>query len=175
MIEPVSAADLVKVMSLPKHKKVGKGEGQVVSALGATFSWKVKGVDTGYAFAVYEMTVEPGRGIPLHMHPFAEFFYVLEGCVDIMGIDAKGTLEWVPVAEGESANAAINAPHGLLNRTDRTARFLSVANFQHETLFNEYSAILEAVGQQTMSQQDQIEVFQQVAAKYQGNSVQARE
>lgn len=110
MNEPVLAARLVKTMSLPKHKKVGKGEGEVVDALGATFSWKVKGADTGYAFAVYEMLIAPGRGIPLHMHPFAEFFYILESRIDIMGVDDQGAVEWTPVAEGESANAAINAP-----------------------------------------------------------------
>ena len=175
MTEPVSAAQLAKTMSLPKHKKVGKGEGEVVDALGATFSWKVKGVDTGYSFAVYEMLMAPGRGIPLHMHPFAEFFYVLEGRVDVMGVDDQGTVEWTPLAEGESANAAINAPHGLMNRTDQPARFLSVANFQHETLFNEYNEILKAEGQQTLSQQDQVKTFHQIAAKYQGHSVQAHD
>ena len=164
----------MKAVSSPKHKKVGKGEGEIVNALGATFSWKVKGVDTGYAFAVYEMLVEPGRGIPLHMHPFAEFFYVLEGRIDIIGVDDQGAVEWTTVAEGESANAAINAPHGLMNRTDQTSRFLSVANLQHETVFNEYNEILKASGRQ-MSQQDQVETFKEIAAKYQGHSVQAQD
>ena len=168
-MEPVSAAVLATVMSPPRHRKVGKGEGEAVSALGATFSWKVKGADTGYAFCVYEMRLEPGRGIPLHMHPFAEFFYVLEGRLDVMGIDDRGALEWMPVAEGESANAAINAPHGLMNRTDQAARFLSVANFQHETIFNEYGAILESGGRQTMSLEEQVEAFHRVTARYQGN------
>ena len=39
-----------------------------------------------------------------------------------MGVDAEGALECTPVTQGESANAPINAPHGLMNRSDRPAR-----------------------------------------------------
>src|ERR1700722_17796643 len=41
--------------------------------------WRALGENTGYTFSIFEMTVVPGMGIPLHRHPFAEFFYVLEG------------------------------------------------------------------------------------------------
>ena len=173
MHNQVSAARLMGVLSPPRHKKVEKGSGEVVSALGTTFRWKVKGEETGFAFAVYEMTLEPGRGIPLHMHPFAEFFYVLEGRLDLMGVDEQGVLEWTQIAEGESANAAINAPHGVQNRTDEAARFLSVANFNHEALFNEYETLLEAAGGDGASQKEQMEAFAKVANKYQGPRVAA--
>lgn len=119
---PVLAAARAAAMPLGKPVKIGKDAGEVVTALGASFTWKVKGADTGYAFAVYEMALAPGRGVPLHMHPFAEFFHVLEGRVDVMGVDAEDTLEWMPVAAGESANAPVNAPHGVMNRADRLAR-----------------------------------------------------
>ena len=41
--------------------------------------WRALGENTGYTFSIFETTVVPGMGIPLHKHPFAEFFYVLEG------------------------------------------------------------------------------------------------
>jgi len=40
--------------------------------------WRALGENTGYTFSIFEMTVVPGMGIPLHKHPFAEFFYVLK-------------------------------------------------------------------------------------------------
>ena len=45
--------------------------------------WRALGENTGYTFSIYETTVVPGMGIPLHKHPFAEFFYVLEGTLAI--------------------------------------------------------------------------------------------
>jgi hypothetical protein len=45
--------------------------------------WRALGENTGYTFSIYEMTVVPGMGIPLHRHPFAEFIYVLEGDLSI--------------------------------------------------------------------------------------------
>jgi quercetin dioxygenase-like cupin family protein len=36
--------------------------------------WRALGENTGYTFSIFEMTVVPGMGIPLHRHPFAEFF-----------------------------------------------------------------------------------------------------
>src|ERR1700744_5461432 len=45
--------------------------------------WRALGEHTGYTFSIFEMTVVPGMGIPLHRHPFAEFFYVLEGTLAI--------------------------------------------------------------------------------------------
>jgi len=99
---PVSATALAEAMPLGKPVKIGRDAGEVATALGASFTWKVEGADTGCAFAVYESA--PGHGVPLRMHPFAEFFHVLEGRVDVMGVDAAGTLDWTPVAAGESAN-----------------------------------------------------------------------
>ena len=41
--------------------------------------WRALRENTGYTFSIFETTVVPGMGIPLHKHPYAEFFYVLEG------------------------------------------------------------------------------------------------
>ena len=68
--------------------------------------WRALGENTGYTFSIYEMTVVPGMGIPLHKHPFAEFFYVLEGMLSIAYWNNQGAAEWDMCEAGESAAGA---------------------------------------------------------------------
>ena len=62
---------------------IGSRGGEVVRPFDLALTWKIKAAETGFAFSVYEMTMAPGAEIPIHVHPFAEFFYVLEGQVDV--------------------------------------------------------------------------------------------
>ena len=59
--------------------KLGREEGKTVRVGNTRFTWKTRGENTGYQFAVYEMNLDPKLGQPLHKQPYAEFFYVLEG------------------------------------------------------------------------------------------------
>ena len=86
MTQLIQASTILNGFPLPKLKKIDRNEGEVVNPLGLSFTWKIKGADTGYAFAVYEMAMAPSAMIPMHIHPFAEYFYVLEGTIDIMGL-----------------------------------------------------------------------------------------
>ena len=36
--------------------------------------WRALGENTGFAFSIFETTLVPGMGIPLHRHPFADSF-----------------------------------------------------------------------------------------------------
>ena len=63
-----------------KNNKTG---GPVLDIGPMQLLWRALGENTGYTFSIYETTVVPGMGIPLHKHPFAEFFYVLEGTLAI--------------------------------------------------------------------------------------------
>jgi len=117
-------------------------------------------------FAVYEMTIKPEAKIPIHIHPFAEFFYVLDGQVDVMGIDASGALTWTPVSAGECANAPANAPHGIKNRSTQPAKFLSVANFEHEKPFNDYQALVKTPEGQSMSEGEKADALIEIFAGY---------
>ena len=154
-------------MPLPKLKKVDKNEGEIVDPLGLSFTWKIKGADTGYAFAIYEMTRAPEAMIPMHVHPFAEYFYVLEGIVDVMGLATDGTVEWTSISNGDSANAPSNAPHGIKNRSNQPAKFLSTANFQHEEAFNHIVAAMSTPAVKAMSEQDQADMFMHMAGERQ--------
>lgn len=118
-------------------RKVGVGEGEHFDIAGSRFTWKAKGADTGYAFAIYELPLDPGNGVPLHSHPYAEVFYLLEGRVDFMRLTTDGQQEWVSCAQGESLIVPPNAFHGFANRSGQPARLLSTANLLHQAFFDE--------------------------------------
>ena len=65
MTQLPKASDLVKAVPLPELQKWGTGEGEIVNPFDLSFTWKVKGADTGFVFAVYEMTIKPNAKIPL--------------------------------------------------------------------------------------------------------------
>ena len=138
-----------------------------VQVLGAEEGRLVTGVDTGDAFAVYEMRMDSGSGIPMHVHPFAEFFYVLEGVVDAMSLDSKGLPTSISLSERESLNAPSSMPHGLRNTSERPARFLSIANFEHEEAFNRIERAMAEKGRDTLSEAAKAELFIQLAAETQ--------
>ena len=64
--------------------------------------WRALGENTGYTFSIFESTLAPGMGIPLHRHPFPEFFYVLEGNLSIGYWNNQGVTEWDACEAGES-------------------------------------------------------------------------
>ena len=116
--------------------KLGRREGPTIQIADLRLTWKAQGQDTGYHFAVYEMTLAPDVGIPLHKHPYAEFFYVLDGQIDFARLSGKGEVEWVTGKSGESVTAPANAPHTFHNHTAQPATFLSVSNHYHEVMLN---------------------------------------
>jgi len=113
-------------------QKLGTEEGDITQIGTLRLTWKARGEKTGFQFGVYESELPPGAAIPLHKHPFAEFFYVLEGTIQFGRLNAKDALEWLTCQAGESILAPANAPHTTQNGSDRPAWFLSVANYHHE-------------------------------------------
>lgn len=65
----------------PRHLSEAQSKsGRTIRALGNTFTLKVDGADTGGAFAVFDVIVDPGEGSPLHRHTREdEHFYIREG------------------------------------------------------------------------------------------------
>lgn len=121
-------------------RKVGRDEGEKFDIAGARFTWKVKNKDSGHSLSMFEMTLEPGDGVPLHTHPYVEIFYVLTGEVDFLRVGDGGN-EWVPAAPGETVIVPINGLHAFYNRTAGTARLLSISNQLHQGFFD---AVAEA-------------------------------
>ena len=99
--------------------------------------WRALGENTGYTFSIYETTVVPGMGIPLHKHPFAEFFYVLEGTLAIGSWNSQGTAEWNVYESGESLVVQPNAPHTFFNKSEHPCRMLSVSTYHHERMMKD--------------------------------------
>ena len=81
LIDPKS---YVKTLALPAAHLLHIGEGHVVQPFDLEFQWELQGPETGFQFSVYEMVLPPGKKVQLHIHPFIEFFYLLEGRLDVM-------------------------------------------------------------------------------------------
>ena len=59
---------------------VGSGQGEAYWVMGARYTFKVNGVDSGGAYMMFEAEVPPAPGPPPHLHTREdEMFYVLEG------------------------------------------------------------------------------------------------
>src|SRR6516165_1647301 len=59
------------------------------------------------------MDLPPGKGIPLHSHPYAEVFYVVMGHTDFLRVDEQGQKEWVRCGPGDTLVAPMNALHAF--------------------------------------------------------------
>jgi quercetin dioxygenase-like cupin family protein len=161
--------------TLAEHnvRKIYRDEGYLMDVLGLRMNWKIKAKDTGYAFSVYEAELAPGQSIPLHTHPYPEFFYVLEGSLDFERIGGDSLKEWIRCHEGESVNVPINAPHGCTNRSDRSARFLSTSTYYHEAIFNEVGVLVSLEDEISPLSPEAVQRFETVAAQHQGFFVEA--
>jgi quercetin dioxygenase-like cupin family protein len=124
-------------------KKLGPREGRTKEVGGVRLTWKATGEDTGYANSIYEMDLPPGRGIPLHSHPYAEVFYVITGHTDFLRIDEHGQEEWVRCGPGDTLVAPMNALHAFHNRTDKPSRFLSSSGYYHEILLETFGRTVD--------------------------------
>jgi len=70
-----------------------------------------------------EMWVEPGGGVPPHVHPaMTERFTVLEGRAEFLS-----GREWVAAGEGETVVVPSGTRHAYRNRSDAVAHVLCVA------------------------------------------------
>lgn len=79
----------------------------------------------------------PGMGIPLHTHPFAEFFYVLEGDRSIAYWNSERATKWDTCEAGESLMVQPNAPHSFFNKSERPCCVLRVSTYYHERMMKD--------------------------------------
>ncbi|MFD1162355.1 cupin domain-containing protein [Hwangdonia seohaensis] len=90
-----------------KSKIVKDSEGSVLNVIGDVQTHKLAGSDTGNQIVEWVDNVEPGIGIPPHIHTKEdEIFRVIKGQVEIM-VDGKTTV----LNEGDIAFAPKNIPH----------------------------------------------------------------
>jgi len=89
---------------------VRAGDGPTYSLIGELITFKVTGAETGDTFSVAELTSPPGGGPPLHTHPAAEMFMVLEGAFEFSGQD-QGELYAIRATPGDIVYIPGGAPH----------------------------------------------------------------
>jgi mannose-6-phosphate isomerase-like protein (cupin superfamily) len=135
----------------------GQGRKLITKAQEVTF--KVTGADGGFA-SCFEVLVPPGFDVGAHTHGHAkEFFYVLEGELDICAFEPVKRIEeswqdWES-AEGDRVVRAVagscmfvpeGCPHAFRNPTDKPARMLfqSYPAPYHERYFEEIVEIFSA-------------------------------
>jgi quercetin dioxygenase-like cupin family protein len=89
---------------------VRAGTGTTYSLIGELITFKVTSAETGDTFSVMELTSPPGGGPPLHTHPPAEVFAILEGAFEISGL-YQGELYTVLARPGDTVYIPGGAPH----------------------------------------------------------------
>jgi quercetin dioxygenase-like cupin family protein len=124
-------------------KKLGPKEGRTKQVGGVRLTWKATGEDTGYSTSLYEMDLPPGKGIPLHSHPYAEVFYIVAGNTDFLRVNENGQEEWMRCGPGDTVVAPVNALHAFHNRTDRPTRFISSSVYYHEILLETFGQTVD--------------------------------
>jgi quercetin dioxygenase-like cupin family protein len=120
-------------------RKLAPGAGEEFDIAGARLTWKVKGEESGYAFSIAEQALGPGEGVPLHRHPYAEAFYVLQGQVDFFRL-LSGKEDWVRCEAGATVIVPSNAPHAFYNKTSEPGRVLGISSHLHQAFFDAVAA-----------------------------------
>jgi quercetin dioxygenase-like cupin family protein len=162
----INPKSYVKTLAFPAVHLLDRGEGDLVQPLDLEFQWKLQGPETGFQFSVYEMVLAPDKKVPLHIHPFSEFFYVLEGRLDVMTLDAEGALKWVELRSGQCVNAPATTPHGMKNRSEKAVKFLSVANFEHQKPFDDYQGWLATEEGALANGEQKVETLMKIFDEY---------
>ena len=153
-------------------QKIDTDDGDITEIGTLRLNWKARGAKTGFQFSVYEMELTPGSGVPLHKHPFAEFFYVLEGTISYGRVNQQGALEWLPCNVGECILVPSNAPHATQNQSTQPAKMLSVSNFHHELILTNGGHFVQKDDPvPAQPNREELQRFNEVARQYQGYSV----
>jgi mannose-6-phosphate isomerase-like protein (cupin superfamily) len=89
---------------------------------GERFRIQTSSTDTGGAFLVLEVEVDPRMGVPLHAHfNEEEHFIVVEGTLQIAVQD-----ETLDLPAGTSVTVGKGVPHAWCNLTDSVVRFIAI-------------------------------------------------
>lgn len=132
------------------------GEGEQVSMMGTTFTFKTTSTETGGTQFVFESVSPPGVMAPPHVHANEdEFCYVLQGEVDVQLGD-----EVMRLKVGDVAFLPRNTPHALFNPGPGTNKTLFVVTPGGSEGFFREGAALTSGGPPDMQK------FAQLAADY---------
>lgn len=119
---------------------VAADEGPRIGVVGDVYRFLATGADTGGKYAVWEASVPPGGGPPLHVHSReSEGFFVLEGEITIRVEEQS-----VKATAGTFVNLEPGIKHAFRNESDAPARMLiMVAPAGIEKMFAEVGTVLD--------------------------------
>jgi quercetin dioxygenase-like cupin family protein len=149
----------VKERTMNSLMKVENGAGERHDIAGAEWTWKVRSAQTNGNFCFFEMTLESGQGVPLHVHSYPEAFCILEGELEFHSGDEKG--EALRCAAGDVVLARPEIPHAFFNRSQSKARLLSLSTAAHEAFFD---AVVATDRERPFTSMPRDEIFARVAA-----------
>jgi quercetin dioxygenase-like cupin family protein len=139
--------------------RVKSSAGEHYDIAGAQWTWKVRGSQTNGTFCFFEMSLEPGEGVPLHAHSYPEAFYILEGEVEFYPGDGNGAM--LACAAGDVVLARPEVQHSFFNRSHGKVRLLSISTAAHECFFD---AVVAADRERPFASMPPQEIFARVAA-----------
>ncbi len=102
-----------------RFSHVAAGAGETYDVVGELLTFKVTQADSAGACLVLELCTRPGAGVPLHTHPSAESFTVLEGAFEFSGMRndepfviraAPGDTVFIPAGAAHSYRAIEGHP-----------------------------------------------------------------
>ena len=121
-----------------RPKVIRDSDGEVLNVIGDIQTHKILGSDTGNQLVEWVDNVEPGAGIPPHIHTKEdEIFRVVKGEVEIM-VDGKSHI----LKEGDIAFAPKNVPHSWkVVGTEKAKMITSAFPAGIEVMFNELAQL----------------------------------
>ena len=124
LANPACAADVLDETSVSGAGDTTRCErGGLLNVLGTTLRLLAGGADTGDTFALLEVTVPPGATVPMHSHPQAEAFYVLDGELEF-GRQSGEAVSVSRVAAGQCVHVPREARHSFRNAGPGDVRVL---------------------------------------------------
>jgi quercetin dioxygenase-like cupin family protein len=100
----------MQTAALRRFPHVPAGAGETYNLIGELLTFKVTNAQTDGAFTVVELLAQPGGGPPLHTHPSAESFTILEGEFQFTGLDC-GQPYSIRAVPGDTVFIPGGAPH----------------------------------------------------------------
>lgn len=134
-------------------------------ANGTLFEILVSPEEVGDGVCFIRGTMPPGTAVPLHSHSDWEFFYVLEGSIEIFQ-SKDGMSGWRTVAAGAAAAVPPNIKHAARNTSALSASMVLVTTSKLSKFFGDVSKPFDPERRPSPPMPEEIETFVATAARY---------
>jgi mannose-6-phosphate isomerase-like protein (cupin superfamily) len=133
--------------------------------LGVLVTPVVSNEETGEQFGVFHAVVPPGIGIPVHSHPDVEFFFVLEGELQLLRATGCDT-ETLTIAVNQAGLVPSNALHGFVNAGPDAVRLLITCTRGLEEFLTAAGRPVDAIASPAPPTLEEVERVLSIARKH---------